>query len=76
MDSRTTALEILNQLDNSDKTLDILLDQSHQKKKFAYKKDRALLQAIVFGVLRYKKRLDWIIEHYSMFLLLKSTRLF
>jgi 16S rRNA (cytosine967-C5)-methyltransferase len=65
MDSRTTALEILNQLDNSDKTLDILLDQSHQKKKFAYKKDRALLQAIVFGVLRYKKRLDWIIEHYS-----------
>jgi hypothetical protein len=34
MDSRTTALEILNQLDNSDKTLDILLDQSHQKKKF------------------------------------------
>jgi len=65
MDSRITALEILNQLDNSDKTLDILLDHAHQKKKFAYKKDRALLQAIVFGVLRQQKRLDWIIEHYS-----------
>jgi 16S rRNA (cytosine967-C5)-methyltransferase len=65
MDSRITALEILNQLDNSDKTLDILLDQAHQRKKFAYKKDRALLQAIVFGVLRQKKRLDWIIDHYS-----------
>lgn len=65
MDSRITALEILNQLDNSDKTLDILLDHAHQKKKFAYKKDRALLQAIVFGVLRQKKQLDWIIGHYS-----------
>jgi 16S rRNA (cytosine967-C5)-methyltransferase len=65
MDSRITALEILNQLDNSDKTLDILLDHAHQKKKFVYKKDRALLQAIVFGVLRQQKRLDWIIEHYS-----------
>ncbi len=65
MDSRITALEILNQLDNSDKTLDILLDHAHQKKKIAYKKDRALLQAIVFGVLRQKKQLDWIIAHYS-----------
>jgi 16S rRNA (cytosine967-C5)-methyltransferase len=65
MDSRITALEILNHLDASDKTLDILLDQAHQKKKFAYKKDRALLQAIVFGVLRHKNRLDWIIAKYS-----------
>lgn len=65
MDSRITALEILNQLDNGDKTLDILLDHAHQKKKFSYKKDRALLQAIVFGVLRQQKRLDWIIGHYS-----------
>jgi len=65
MDSRITALEILNQLDSTDKTLDILLDHADQKKKFTYKKDRALLQAIVFGVLRQQKRLDWIIEHYS-----------
>jgi 16S rRNA (cytosine967-C5)-methyltransferase len=65
MDSRITALEILNQLDTTDITLDILLDKTHQKKKFAYKKDRALLQAIVYGVLRHKKRLDWIISHFS-----------
>ena len=71
MDSRIAALEILNQLDNSDKTLDILLDQTHQKKKFLYKKDRALLQAIVFGVLRYRKKLDWIIQHYSKIPILK-----
>lgn len=65
MDSRIIALEILNQLDNNDTTLDTLLEHADQKKKFSYKKDRSLLQAIVFGVLRQKKRLDWIIAHYS-----------
>lgn len=65
MNSRITALEILNSLDNNQKTLDILLDQVLKKKTFVYKKDRSLLQAIVFGVLRQQKRLDWIIDHYS-----------
>ena len=65
MDSRLSAIEILNQLDSSNKTLDILLDHAHKEKKFTYKKDRALLQALVFGVLRHRLRLDWIIRHYS-----------
>lgn len=65
MDSRIAALEVLNHLDNSHKTLDILLDEVLKTKKFAYKKDLSLLQAIVFGVLRQQKRLDWIIEYYS-----------
>ncbi len=66
MDSRLTALEILNQLDSSRKTLDILLEQTLKNKKFTYRKDLTLFQALVFGVLRHQKKLDWIIGHYSL----------
>ncbi len=62
---RKTALFILNVLEAEGKTLDSLLEDVLCKKVYFSKKDRALLQALVYGVLRWRLRLDWIIEHFS-----------
>ncbi|MDP3285231.1 MAG: transcription antitermination factor NusB, partial [Desulfobacterales bacterium] len=63
-DARSLALHILNKLDKSDKTLDSLLEE-FQKDHFLPKRERSLFNAIVYGVLRWKGRLDWIISHLS-----------
>jgi 16S rRNA (cytosine967-C5)-methyltransferase len=63
-DARNLALSILNTLDKSDKTLDIILDQ-FQKDHILPKRERALFNAIVYGVLRWRGRFDWIISHLS-----------
>ncbi len=63
-DARSLALHILNRLDKSDKTLDNLLEE-FQKDHLLPKRERSLFNAIVYGVLRWKGRLDWIIGHLS-----------
>lgn len=63
-DARTHALNILNRLDKSDKTLDSLLEE-FQKERSLSKRDRSLFNAIVYGVLRWRGRLDWIITRLS-----------
>ena len=62
---RKTALFLLNTLQAEGKTIDILLEDVLSKKNYFSKKDRALFQALVYGVLRWRLRLDWIIEHFS-----------
>jgi 16S rRNA (cytosine967-C5)-methyltransferase len=62
---RKTALYILNTLDKEDKTLDSLLEDVFREKPHFSKKDRALLQTLVYGVLRWRGRLDWIIDEFS-----------
>ena len=62
---RKTALYILNALDKEDKTLDRLLEDVFREKTLFSKKDRALLQALVYGVLRWRGRLDRIIDYFS-----------
>lgn len=62
---RNTALYILNTLEKEDKTLDSLLEDVLREKTHFSKKDRALLQALVYGVLRWRGRLDWIIDGFS-----------
>ena len=62
---RKTALYILNALDKEEKTLDSLLDDVLREKTYFSKKDRSLLQALVYGVLRWRRRLDWIIDFFS-----------
>ena len=62
---RKTALYILNALDKDDKTLDRLLEDVFREKTCFSKKDRALLQALVYGVLRWRGRLDRIIDYFS-----------
>ena len=62
---RKTALYILNTLDKEDKTLDSLLENALREKPHFSKQDRAFLQALVYGVLRWRGRLDWIIDYFS-----------
>jgi len=63
-DARGLALHILNKLDKSNKTLDSLLEE-FQKDHLISNRERALFNALVYGVLRWKGRLDWIISHLS-----------
>jgi len=62
---RKTALYILNTLNKERNTLDNLLEDVFREKTLFSKKDRALLQALVYGVLRWRGRLDWIIDYFS-----------
>ena len=62
---RKTSLHVLNILDQGNKTLDNILDEVISQHTFFLKKDRALLQAIVYGVLRWRSKLDWIIDYFS-----------
>jgi 16S rRNA (cytosine967-C5)-methyltransferase len=64
-DVRKTALHILNTLDKENNTLDNLLEDVFREKILFSKKDRALFQALVYGVLRWRGRLDYIIDYFS-----------
>ncbi|OEU68139.1 MAG: 16S rRNA (cytosine(967)-C(5))-methyltransferase [Desulfobacterales bacterium PC51MH44] len=64
-DARKSALHILNTLDKGRQTLDSILEEVLSKETLHSRKDRALLQALVYGVLRWRARLDWIIEYFS-----------
>ncbi len=46
-------------------TLDIIIDDVLGKGSRLSRRDRSLANAIVFGVLRWRNRLDWIISHFS-----------
>ncbi|MEJ2655795.1 MAG: 16S rRNA (cytosine(967)-C(5))-methyltransferase RsmB [Desulfobacterales bacterium] len=63
--ARTVSLDILNTLDIGNDTLDNILDENLSQHTFFSKKDRALLHAVVYGVLRWRARLDWVIAHFS-----------
>ncbi len=62
---RKTALYILSALDKGYNTLDSLLEDVFRGKAVFSKKDRAFLQVLVYGVLRWRGRLDWIIDYFS-----------
>jgi len=64
-DARKTAIHILNSLDKGNKTLDSILENFSDKTDLLSKKDRSLLNALVYGVIRWRGRLDYIIGHFS-----------
>ena len=64
-DPRKTALDVLNALIPGKRTLDSILDDIHQDERYFPKRDRALFTAMVYGVLRWRRRLDHIITHFS-----------
>jgi len=64
-DARKNAIDLLNTLDKGYRTLDSILEDFSGKVTFDSKKDRALFQTLVYGVLRWRGRLDYIISHFS-----------
>ena len=62
---RRLALEILNGLETSDLTLDRLIEDGLQAHPFMDSRDRGFLNALVYGVLRWRGRLDWILAHFA-----------
>ncbi|MDF1594254.1 MAG: 16S rRNA (cytosine(967)-C(5))-methyltransferase RsmB [Desulfobacterales bacterium] len=64
-DARQTAWAVLNRLDGGNKTLDRLLDDHFAGRDILPKRERALFYALVYGVLRWRGRLDWIISYFS-----------
>ncbi|MFZ0134978.1 MAG: 16S rRNA (cytosine(967)-C(5))-methyltransferase RsmB [Desulfobacterales bacterium] len=62
---RRMALQILGAVDRQHRTLDAILEDHRQRHPLARQRDRALLQAIVFGVLRWRGRLDFVIGTFS-----------
>ena len=69
-DVRKEALAILSELEKERSlTLDRLLDACRTADPGRLQRDNAFLQALVFGILRSRNRLDWIIRHFSQLLI-------
>jgi len=64
-DARKTALEVLNTLNRDKNTLDGILAAVPGEEEFGSRRDRALFSAMVYGVLRWRGRLDHIIDYFS-----------
>ena len=62
---RRAALTILNALETTDHKLDHVLEHFHQRQPLVQQRDRALLQMLIFGVLRWRNQLDYIIQTFS-----------
>ena len=63
---RNTALAVLNTLDkNRFQTLDTALETALNKNPWFTKRDRGFIQTLVYGVLRWRARIDWVITHFS-----------
>ena len=65
LDVRRTALEILNKVGQSSQTLDGVMQTVFDQTERWSRRDRALLNALVYGVLRWRGRLDYIIKGQS-----------
>ncbi len=64
-DARKVALDTLNTLDQGHHTLDNIMEAAVAEDAGVSRRDRAFIQALVFGVLRWRGRLDFIINHFS-----------
>jgi len=64
-DPRLQAVRLLVELQRGRQTLDALMDQMEASESLRDSRDRDLLNAIVFGVLRWRGRLDYLIARFS-----------
>ena len=64
-DPRREALFILNELEKGRQTLDVILENRSSRNRSGSRRDRALLTALVHGVLRWRGHLDYLIGHFS-----------
>lgn len=63
--ARSLAVAVLTELDRGRKTLDAMLDEIGDAPGLPDRRDRDLFNALVFGVLRRRGRLDYILSHFS-----------
>ena len=63
--SRLISLSVLTEVDQNKKTLDSLLDATFTRIGNLPQRDKNLAYTIIYGVLRHRNRLDWILEHFS-----------
>lgn len=64
-DARTAALAVLSRIGNANITLDQVLDQMVPQVSGLSTRDRALFNQLVYGVLRWRLRLDTVIETFA-----------
>ena len=64
-DPRRLALSVINRLETEGRILDLILDDSAAQVGKLSKPDRNLFNELVFGVLRWRGRLDWTIGYFS-----------
>jgi 16S rRNA (cytosine967-C5)-methyltransferase len=64
-DARYTTLAVLNKLQQGNQMLDGILDDMTRAKDHLSRRDRSLFNALTYGVLRWRGRLDYIISHFS-----------
>lgn len=62
---RQIALDVLNTLEKSPFHLDRIIEDMIDDNELSSHRDRNLVNAIVYGVLRWRKLLDWIISQHS-----------
>jgi 16S rRNA (cytosine967-C5)-methyltransferase len=65
VDARHTALTVLNKIEQGSKTLDGILEDFVGDADDLSRRDRSLFNALIYGVLRWRGRLDYIISHFS-----------
>ncbi|UCD87274.1 MAG: hypothetical protein JSV01_05825, partial [Desulfobacterales bacterium] len=63
--SRRISLSVLDGLDGSDAFPQQLLRKAFEREPQLIRKDRALATELVYGVLRWRSRLDWVISQLS-----------
>ena len=61
---RAVALEILNRIESTDAYADILMEEAFKRHPLK-DVDKGLLTELVYGVLRWRERIDWIISLFS-----------
>lgn len=62
---RQVALNVLNELEQKDDTLDAILERTFRKQITLERRDRALVMELVYGVLRNRGRIDWMLDKFS-----------
>ena len=65
IDPRYKAVKLLNELNRGDKTLDGILEAMSRSHNELSGRDRSLFNALIYGVLRWRSRLDYIVAHFS-----------
>ncbi len=62
---RKIALSVLLTLDQGRQTLDQVMEKTFAQEAVLSRRDRALLNALVFGTVRWRSHLDWVIDYFS-----------